>query len=322
MNPFYSPVVGTRASSVGTKLRERLSNPTAPILVCPGVYDALSTQIAMSLGFEALYLVSSSPFMSTSRFNTVKMSPPSVPILNNGLMTSPLRRYHAEIVSSLALSLTVLTGDVPLIAGGDTCHGGPVMTERTVHLYSLCGIAAVHIEDALEVSPPTKTSQHTHSEIPASLSVFEARVTAGVRIRNATRSSIMVMAHTTATNPGCEEAITRLRVAQACGADMGVLTGIKDKADAAKVAMGLKGFPMMLQLVHDSQGGLPPLIYPHEAEAMGYKALIFPIAAMLPAEAAITQSLSALKQSLFPSWQNTERESSEMEMMAKGVGAL
>ena len=46
-----------------TKLRERLADPTAPILVCPGIYDGLSTRIALSLGYEALYLVSNRVLM-------------------------------------------------------------------------------------------------------------------------------------------------------------------------------------------------------------------------------------------------------------------
>ena len=43
--------------SAATKLRARLKDPHAPILVCPGVYDGFSARIALEVGFEALYMV-------------------------------------------------------------------------------------------------------------------------------------------------------------------------------------------------------------------------------------------------------------------------
>jgi methylisocitrate lyase len=42
--------------SAATKLRDFLEN-SKDILVCPGVYDGFSARIALSVGFDALYMV-------------------------------------------------------------------------------------------------------------------------------------------------------------------------------------------------------------------------------------------------------------------------
>lgn len=40
----------------GTRLRQLLEDPNH-LIVCPGVYDGLSARIAISMGFEAVYMV-------------------------------------------------------------------------------------------------------------------------------------------------------------------------------------------------------------------------------------------------------------------------
>ena len=40
----------------GTRLRQLLEDPNH-LIVCPGVYDGLSARIAISMGFEAIYMV-------------------------------------------------------------------------------------------------------------------------------------------------------------------------------------------------------------------------------------------------------------------------
>lgn len=39
-----------------TKLRQMLAEPDK-IIVCPGVYDGLTARMALSVGFDALYMV-------------------------------------------------------------------------------------------------------------------------------------------------------------------------------------------------------------------------------------------------------------------------
>lgn len=46
--------------SPATMLKNRLEN-TKDLIVCPGVYDGLSARVALSVGYDALYMVSSLP---------------------------------------------------------------------------------------------------------------------------------------------------------------------------------------------------------------------------------------------------------------------
>lgn len=46
---------GARISG-STKLRQYLADPSK-IILCPGVYDGLTTRIALKAGFDALYMV-------------------------------------------------------------------------------------------------------------------------------------------------------------------------------------------------------------------------------------------------------------------------
>ena len=45
------------------RLRELLKDPKK-IVVCPGVFDGLTARIALSKGFDALYMVRKRPFQS------------------------------------------------------------------------------------------------------------------------------------------------------------------------------------------------------------------------------------------------------------------
>jgi 2-methylisocitrate lyase-like PEP mutase family enzyme len=42
--------------SAATKLRRMIQEP-GEIILCPGVYDGLSARVALSVGFDALYMV-------------------------------------------------------------------------------------------------------------------------------------------------------------------------------------------------------------------------------------------------------------------------
>jgi methylisocitrate lyase len=55
------PATPVRAAA---RLRQLLKDPQK-LIVCPGVYDGLTARIALSLGFDALYMVESTscPFM-------------------------------------------------------------------------------------------------------------------------------------------------------------------------------------------------------------------------------------------------------------------
>ena len=50
-------------TSAATKLRRMIEDEKG-ILMCPGVYDGISARIALSVGFDCLYMVLLSPLLS------------------------------------------------------------------------------------------------------------------------------------------------------------------------------------------------------------------------------------------------------------------
>ena len=52
-----APTLPTQFFTPATALKHRLEN-TKDLIVCPGVYDGFSARIALSVGFDALYMVS------------------------------------------------------------------------------------------------------------------------------------------------------------------------------------------------------------------------------------------------------------------------
>ena len=181
-----------------------------------------------------------------------------------------------------------LSKGIPLIADADTEYGGPVMIRRTVQLYAHSGIAGLHIEDRLEDKDDKEKMKLT------TLDEFVDRVRAGVEGREAMASDIMIIVCTRALYTiGIDEAIKRLKAARAVGADMGFVTGVRSKEEAAKVVKEA-GFPCLLNMTY---GGPTPEISVQEAEKMGYRAIIFPTASIAPASKVIANSLRALKKS-------------------------
>lgn len=56
-NTITDTPVPLRPSPATQRLRDLLADPQR-IIVAPGVYEGISARIALSLGFEALYMVS------------------------------------------------------------------------------------------------------------------------------------------------------------------------------------------------------------------------------------------------------------------------
>jgi 2-methylisocitrate lyase-like PEP mutase family enzyme len=56
---------GVARVGAATKLRQYLESESS-ILLCPGVYDGFSTRIALSVGFDCLYMVMAFPISPAS----------------------------------------------------------------------------------------------------------------------------------------------------------------------------------------------------------------------------------------------------------------
>jgi len=189
---------------------------------------------------------------------------------------------NAEMIANLNPS-------VPLIADMDTGFGSPVNIARSVSAYIRAGIAGFHIEDQVQ----NKRCGHLQGKELVSQDVFESRVRAAVATRRRENSDIVIIARTDALQGyGYDDAMTRLKAARDCGADVGFLEGITSVEMARKAITEIAPWPMLLNMV---EHGATPTISKYEAKEMGFKVMIWPFATWAPAYVAMKEALEKLK---------------------------
>lgn len=94
---------------------------------------------------------------------------------------------------------------------------------------------------------------------------------------------------------GYDEAVARLKASREAGADVGFLEGVTSVQMMKDVVKDAKAFgmPMLLNMV---QGNVTPTITVQEAEDIGFRIIIHPLATIAPAYEAIYQGLKKLKE--------------------------
>lgn len=194
-------------------------------------------------------------------------------------------RAHAEMIANIS-------PNTPLIADADTGYGGPIMVAKTVESYARAGVAGLHIEDQVQ----TKRCGHLGGKELVSLEIYLTRIRAAVAARKRIGSDILIIARTDALqNLGYTEAITRLKASHSAGADIGFLEGVTSipMMKTAVQDAAAFGMPMLLNMV---QGAVTPTVSVSEAEEIGYRIIIHPLASMAPAYEAIYEGLRNLKE--------------------------
>jgi len=191
-------------------------------------------------------------------------------------------RANAEMIANLDPT-------VPLIADMDTGFGGPTMIDRAVKEYARAGVAAFHIEDQIL----QKRCGHLAGKEVVSREEYQTRIQAAVQARESCGSDIVVIARTDALQKhGFDEAIQRLQEARESGADVAQLEGVTSVEMARKAVKQLHPLPMLLNMV---ENGATPTIPTSEAQALGFRIMIFSFACLGPAFLSIQETLERLK---------------------------
>lgn len=162
------------------------------------------------------------------------------------------------------------------------------MIARTVQKYARAGVAALHIEDQVQ----TKRCGHLLGKQVVSRDEFVTRVRAAVMARDALPEhldmvcklrSFMISANAVLTRPngqmiiartdseqvlGIEEAINRLQLAKAVGADACFIEGVKSIAALGRTVQALAPTPVLVNVI---SGGVTPPMTTEEAEKAGAK---------------------------------------------------
>ncbi|CAD6590470.1 MAG: hypothetical protein ASARMPREDX12_004383 [Alectoria sarmentosa] len=260
----------TEFVSPATNLKRRLVN-TKDLIVCPGVYDGFSARIALSVGFDALYMTGAGTTAS-------RLGQPDL-----GLAQLSDMRAHADMIANLDPNGT------PLIADMDTGYGGPNTITLAVQQYIRANVAGFHIEDQVL----TKRCGHLSGKKVVSTDVYLSRIRAAKAAIDKAHSDIVLIARTDALQQlGYDECIARLHAARALGADVGLLEGFKDKEQAARAVKEFAPWPLLINIV---ENGHSPLFTVDEAREMGFRIIIFSFAGLAPAYVAIKQTYEKLR---------------------------
>lgn len=256
-----------------TRLRQMLQDTTQLPLACPGVYDGLTARLALSKGFQAMYVTGAGT--SISRIGMADL----------GLTTM------SEMVDAAAM-ISQLDPTVPVIADADTGYGGTLNVARTVREYIRAGVAGFHLEDQVV----NKRCGHLAGMQLVDLKEYISRIRAAVNTRKELSSDIVIIARTDALAvTGFEDAVARLKAAVEAGADIAFLEAIHKKEEAKKICdiFNPMGVPVMYGMV---QGSSAPKLSVTEARDIGFSIIVYAAMCLAPVVLAVEKALKTLKE--------------------------
>ena len=230
-----------------TTLRARLASP--PILIAPGVYDALTALIAEQAGFEALYV-------SGAAIAYTRLGRPDI-----GLVTMD------EVAATIALIRDRVNAH--LVVDADTGYGNALNVERTVRLFERAGANAIQIED----QDFPKRCGHLDDKTVIPAAEMAGKIKAAVDSRAS--SDTLIIARTDAVAvEGFDHAIARAELYREAGADMLFIEAPRERAELGRIgALMGKSTPLMANMV---EGGKTPILSADELQKLGFALVIFP----------------------------------------------
>jgi carboxyvinyl-carboxyphosphonate phosphorylmutase len=260
----------TRRPGGPARLRALLDS--GQTIVAPGAFDPLSARLVEEAGFPAVYMTG----FGTS---AALIGRPDVGLLTMTEMAGNAGRIAACV-------------DVPVIADADTGYGNPLNVIRTVGAYEAAGVAGIHIED--QVAP--KKCGHMEGKLVIPAEEMVQKVRAAVEAR--TQPDFVIIARTDARAPeGLERALQRGRMYRAAGADALFIEALTSEAEAREAIEAFPGVPLLFNW---AEGGKTPPISLERVKELGYRIVIFPIAALLAATGAMRRILREIAQAGTP----------------------
>jgi len=228
-------------------LRTRIAGK--PIVVAPGVYDALTALIAARAGFRSLYV-------SGAAIAYTRLGRPDI-----GLVSM------AEVADTLSLIRDRV--DAHLIVDADTGYGNALNVVRTVQRFEKAGASAIQIED----QDYPKRCGHLDGKTLISAEEMCGKLRAAVDARRS-RDTLIIGRTDAVAVEGVERAVERAMLYREAGADLLFVEAPKARADLAQIAARLgTSAPLMANMV---EGGKTPALSAAELEALGYALVIFP----------------------------------------------
>jgi 2-methylisocitrate lyase-like PEP mutase family enzyme len=236
--------LGARQISLATRLSRR------PILLAPGVYDAMTAMLASAAGAEALYL-------SGAAIAYTRLGRPDIGLVSMN-----------EIAEVIALVRDRVA--TPLIVDADNGYGNALNMQRTMRVFERAGASALQIEDQ---SYP-KRCGHLSEKKLVSTGEMVGKIRAATDARAS--SDTLVIARTDAIAvEGFQAAIDRAGAYAEAGADALFVEAPNSRDEQARIvaALASTGKPLMANMV---EGGLTPVTSAADLETLGFSLVIFP----------------------------------------------
>ena len=248
----------------GTRLRALLDRPE--IVVLPGVHDPLTARLAALQGFEAIMAG------GNAATGTLLAAP------DMGQMgMSDYADHYARVVAAAGL---------PVLVDADTGFGGVHNVTQTIRAFERAGAAGLFMED--QVTPKRCGYIAGKAVVPVAEQVGKLKAALDAR----TNEAFVICARTDALSvEGVEAAIERVTRYKDTGVDMVFVQGADSLESMRHVVRAVPGW----HLANISQAAGGGSLTIAEAEEAGAAAVMFSIATMLTAAAAVEKLLMTLK---------------------------
>lgn len=232
----------------------------------PGVFDALSARLAARGGFETV-------FLSGYGMSAAQLAEPDFGLLG-----------ATDVVATAARVCTAV--DVPVVVDADTGYGNAVNVMRTVRDLVRAGAAGIFLED--QVWPKRCGHMRGKRVIPMEEQVGKLR--AAVETRG--DSGLVIVARTDARQAvGLDDAIRRAEAYRAAGADALFVEAPQSIDELREIGRRLPP-PLVANMVE--QGATPDLTA-DELAALGFRWIVYPVAALFAAARAMREVYERLR---------------------------
>ncbi len=254
----------TRRPGGPARLRELLD--AGQTIVAPGAFGPLAARLVEEAGFPAVYMTG----FGTS---AALLGRPDVGLLTMTEMADNAARIAACV-------------DIPVLADADTGYGNPLNVIRTVGVYEAAGVAGLHLED--QVAP--KKCGHMEDKQVIGAAEMAEKVRAAVEAR--TDPDFVIVARTDARAvEGLPAALDRGRRYRDAGADALFIEALVSEAEIEAAAAAFPDVPLLFNWV---EGGKTPPVALDRLTELGYRIVLFPIATLLAATAAMRAVLDEI----------------------------
>jgi 2-methylisocitrate lyase-like PEP mutase family enzyme len=227
-------------------LRTRLARK--PIVVAPGIYDALTAHLAEQAGFSTLYV-------SGAAIAYTRLGRPDI-----GLVAM------SEVADTIAMIRDRVSAN--LVVDADTGYGNALNVSRTIRLFERAGANAIQLED--QAFPKRCGHLDNKTLIPAQEMV--GKIKAALDARHSRETLVIARTDAIAVE-GFERAIARAVSYRDEGADILFVEAPKTRAELQRIPPAVSDVPLLANMV---EGGKTPPLAAADLEAIGFALVIFP----------------------------------------------